>query len=155
VWADPGQTPPRIIGPQQYVNSVDLGHQPPLLGKVPPTSDCTIGPPPPNGTVTLSSLNGWPTRLRAKSAVYISLLARTNAGLADHGAPLPLDGARRREQCEPRPLLPHYHRRAHFVPMKRYSGCLRPGDLLFVMYLTSPAQEGALNGRRGSPAASR
>ena len=40
-----------------------------------------------------------------------------------------------------RPLLPHYHRRAYFVRMGRHLG---PGDLLFVMYLTSPAQEGAL-----------
>jgi hypothetical protein len=34
-----------------------------------------------------------------------------------------------------RPLLPHYHRRAYFVRMRRHFDCLRLGDLLFVMYL--------------------
>ena len=45
-------------------------------------------------------------------------LARTDAGWQTTVRRCPLDGARGREQCSPRPLLPHYHRRAHFVRMK-------------------------------------
>ena len=86
----------------------------------------------------------WPMIRRLLERSLYQPLTRTDAGLADHGPPLPPRRRPWKRAVLPRPLLPHYHRRAHFVPMKRHSGCLRPCDLLFVMYLTSPAQEGAL-----------
>src|SRR5437868_4268849 len=83
---------------------------------------------------------------REKSSRY-RLVALAVGCVAGRGAPLPV----RRRPWKRAVLAPT----AAAPRMKRHLGCLRPGDLLFVMYLTSPAQEGALQWQARKPRCSR